>query len=304
MSLTSIMATGTFVGNGASRSISIGWRPAAVWLVSGQIGAPDEDRSWSIKTDTMPGDGFQANDTESRHETADGITLGDDGFDVGSSVKINKLDVVYHYVAFRAGHVSTGTYTGDGVDGRKIVTWKRPALVTTMEATGSDKATVWKWANVDDRLSAQFRADNHVIEAVDIVSDGFELGVGTSPPSGFPIRANVSGETYHWMALYEFDGSTRQLVLGAWNGDASDPQKIATWLCPKFVMVYGQTRGSLQDWGFVVDTYLSDRTSLIAGSHLFTNDPNERMTILPDGIEASGEWNKAGEDYRYIAGYF
>lgn len=304
MSLTSIIATGSFTGDGVSQSISIGWRPAAVWLISGQIGAPDVDRSWSIKTDTMPGDDFQANDTESRHETANGITLVADGFDVGSSVKINKLDVVYHYVAFRTGHVSTGTYTGDGADGRKISTWKQPSLVMTMEATGADKATVWKWANVVDRLAAQFRADNHVIEAVGIVSDGFELGVGTSPPSGFPIRVNVSGETYHWMALYEFDGSTRQLVLGDWNGDAVDPQKITTKLQPKFVMVYGQTRVSLQDWGFMVITYPFDRMSLIAGSHLFTNDPNERMTILPDGFEASGEWNEAGEDYRYIAGYF
>lgn len=306
MSFTRIIETGTYTGNSSTQSISIGWKPAAIWIASSQTTNPNSQHSWSIKTDTMPDDDFQSNDSDSRYVTVDGITLTADGFDVGASPKINKDTKMYFFIAFRSGpQVDTGTYTGDDVGGRKITTGRQPAMVMTMEATGSDLATVWKWANVAGRLSAQFRSVIHVLGCIGILPDGFDLGVGTDGPQNFLIRVNVAGETYHWMALYEFDGSTRQFELGDWNGNDADPQKITTGQQPKFVMVYGRTATSIQEWAFLSVDYPLDRTSVITfGSHIYSSDTERRMNILSDGFEANGILNESGQDYRYIAGYF
>ena len=314
MTKTYIIETGSYFGDSVSQSISIGWPLAALFIATSRDANPISQNAWSIKTDTMSGDGFVANDTDAQFVATGngGITFTADGFDTGDNIKINRSGIEYFWVAFRKGpQIDTGSYTGDGVNGRQIIEGepRQPAMVMTMTESSVSGgfgalSTVWKWANVPGRLSAQFGTINHNIQAIGILPDGFDLAVGSSPPSGITIRVNQLDSEYHYIVFYESDGSTVQFNLGDWDGDDADPQKITTGQQPKFLLVYGQTRTSIQDWAYVSLDYPSDRTSLIHSFYEFSNDIEDRITILPDGFEANGEWNESSRIYRYIAGYF
>ena len=139
MTLNRIIETGSYTGNSSTQSISIGWQPAVVWIGSQQTTAPDSQQAFSIKTDTIAGDDFQSYDTDAQFITVNGITLTSDGFDVGSSPQINNSTQIYKWIAFRVGpQVDTGTYTGDGIGGRKITSGRQAALLMILQTSGTD----------------------------------------------------------------------------------------------------------------------------------------------------------------------
>lgn len=301
MSQTDIMATGTYTGNGGTQSISIGWQPAAVFITS-TANNPNNQRSWSLKIDSMPGDDYQANDTTANHVTTNGVTMVADGFDLGSGNKVNKNGVVYYWIAFRAGAaIDTGTYTGDGINGRVISTGRQPAMVLIAEVTG-ELATIWKHGNVPVRLSNQFQEANDHRDCVSMVSDGFELSNAAS------ANVNVDTETYYWMAIYDFDGSTRHVETGLYDGDDPltppfNPQTITRGLQPKFVFIYGRDLGAISDWFFVNDQYVNNVSSISSGHTVLNTDPD--IVIISTGFEVRGGTNDDTHvDYSYVTGYF
>lgn len=303
MSFDPIIETGTYTGNAGTQSISIGWQPAVVLIASGKTTNPAKDQSFSYKTDTMGGDDFVSYDTEVRLVTVDGITLTSDGFDIGLEAKINNNTEPFFWIAFRAGpQIDTGTYTGNGVGGRQITTGRQPAFVVVLQTSGTESVST-KFGNVSGPATHQFQTINHFIEGINILSDGFDLQVGLSPPIDFLIRVNIDTETYHWFAFYESSGSTRNFELSTYTGDGSDPQTVVLGRQPKMVMVFGRTLTSVKEMAFVTPEFPSGRTSYFASSHII-DDPDIQALVVATGFEVNVDLNANTTVYPFIAGYF
>lgn len=83
--------TGTSVGNGSRRSVSIGWKPEVVICI------PDAAKMVGIKLhDLWAG---RTNVLGASNSYADGATLTKDGFTVSQSPKWNDQDITYHHLA-------------------------------------------------------------------------------------------------------------------------------------------------------------------------------------------------------------
>jgi len=87
----SVVATGSYTGNGASQSITVGWQPKHIIIIS-------DKGKVSIKNDFMPDDDFSHNGT---WETTGGITITSTGFDVGDINGINKKNDTFYWTAYR-----------------------------------------------------------------------------------------------------------------------------------------------------------------------------------------------------------
>lgn len=87
-------AFGAYTGNGASQSISLGFRPAYIHVVN--IGGAVASRRGGFKTPSMVGNNAIQHDGS----TATGITITSTGFDVDASTMFNYSGDTYAYYAF------------------------------------------------------------------------------------------------------------------------------------------------------------------------------------------------------------
>lgn len=87
---------GSFVGTGAAKSIAeVGFRPKYVKFVNTTLGATAE------YMDTMAADSVITHDSGTDGlVTTEGVTLTDNGFDLGTNAVINGSTNIVHYVAF------------------------------------------------------------------------------------------------------------------------------------------------------------------------------------------------------------
>ena len=237
MSLDLIVESGEYVGNGGTQSISIGWQPAMVMIVTTRTGGPAGQRAWSVKMATMPGDDFASCNATADWKTTNGITLTSDGFDVGSNPEINRNGDTIHWWAVREyPSIDWGSYVGDGAPGGvKIATNRQPTAVFIFnETTPSFITKMFTMAAPDD-------------------AEAFDGAIATQPwveltSAGFipKLTANTLNDLYHWVALYDLPGSTRHFRQGEHTGDVNPAQQVVLGVQPRMVIVSdtGMTLGA------------------------------------------------------------
>ncbi len=89
----------TYTGNAASRSITgVGFRPQLIIILAAQNGG---QRFPLFKEEIMPGDWYMATNGESGFPQTNGITITDDGFNLGSNGAVNGNGTPYAAWCFR-----------------------------------------------------------------------------------------------------------------------------------------------------------------------------------------------------------
>ncbi len=181
---------GQYLGDGSSYHPITGleFRPAAVIVIS------DENQLAVVRTETMAaGSSYPLNDDL---PVLGGILdFTDTGFDVGFSSAVNGAGITMYYVAWSAaaGEVSTGSYLGDGSDGRVVPdvgfapeylivrgTWDRRG-VQRMASVGGDSTLFFQNLDVSENIIQSFTTDGFVV--------------------GSDVNINDAGVNFNWLAL-------------------------------------------------------------------------------------------------------
>jgi hypothetical protein len=185
--------TGRYVGTGGDdRNYTgglIGFTPDLV------IAKRDAGTSAYWRSSAMPAD--SSGTFAGIAQTADVIqSLISGGFQLGTNAGANGSGSTYYFMAMKAlaGVIAVGTYTGNGVAGKKVSgVGFQPDMVITHRDSASNQG-IYRTSSMPDANSSQMGAsasNNQLITAMH--SDGFTLGNNAG--------ANGSGSTYYWFAF-------------------------------------------------------------------------------------------------------
>jgi hypothetical protein len=275
------VASGGYTGNGAdNRAITgVGFQPSAVIVKSA-----DNSGVAEMRTSTMTGDNTKPL-SGGTALTADLIqSLDSDGFTIGTSNAVNRNTRSYTWVAFKSypGHMSLGTYTGNGTSQSVSGVGFSPEYVMMLPAN-NQRAT--------QRMSGmtatyQFDADAGIATGItSLDSNGFSVGNNN--------KVNQSGVTYHYVA---FDEDVDEMDTASYAGTGASQSITGVGFQPAYVI----TRASANREG-------AHRPSAVAGtgSQLFTATANESAGITAlqsDGFQVgtSNTVNANGTTYNYV----
>ncbi len=289
MSLDRIIETGSYVGNGGTQSIAVGWQAGLVIIASTRPTGPAAGRGLAFKMPSMADDDFMECSGSAQFTTVDGVTLTSTGFDVGSDDVINRNTTIFHWVAIRAGPwIDTGSFVGDG--GTTVSTRNRqPSAVLHAQTTTPGIEIFLKFASQAANEAAVFRGALLGGTGVTLVSTGFEAA----------LEANDSGETYDWVALFDLVGSTRHFETGSYTGDGGASQSISLGRQPIFIMIFNETAGDM--WAFKSDTMSDDDYGLLNANYSFENANG--VTLVADGFDVGSDFNPLNDVHRFLVGY-
>ncbi len=287
MSLDRIIETGSYVGNGATQSVAVGWQPGLVIIASSRPTGPAAGRCLAFKVPSMADDDFLECSGSAQFTTVDGVTLTSTGFDLGSDDVINRNTTIFHWVAIRAGPwIDTGSFVGDG--GTVVSTRNRqPSVVLHAQSTAPGIEMFFKFATMPANTAAVFRGSMLSSSGLTLISTGFEA-------SG---EANDSGETYDWVAFFDLVGSTRHFETGSYTGDGNASQSISLGKQPKFVMIYNETSQDM--CAFKSDTMSDDDYGLLNSNYSFESG----VTLVADGFDVGSDFNPSNDVHRFLVGY-
>ena len=223
------MARGTYVGTGASRSITgLGFQPDVVLIKVDYTAVSADDSAAVMKTATMSGA-----DTKPLHAgqalRTDLITsLNPDGFTVGSVLNVNALDSCggagsdpceYHWIAWRAdADMKLGTYTGNGTTQSISPIGFSPEYLIVMAETNLRPV---HRNSLTGAWSTRFGPGGFSVDAItSLDADGFSLGDSAAEPGNHP---NASGVSYHYVAWNEVAG---RMDVGVYPGNDTDNTNI------------------------------------------------------------------------------
>lgn len=187
---------GQYAGNGsASRTITTGFQPSLV-IIKRQTAVASHFRTASMPINTMNYFTSTAQDTTGTFMT----NFTSSGFTVGANNNVNASN--YYYVTFPVtiGIMAEGTYTGNGVDNRNVVTALgfEPDMVlvkNTSSATANNRRAVMNLTTHYGDMST-YVADA-VAGAVNLIQDlqinGFQIGSG--------VNVNENTSTFYWFAF-------------------------------------------------------------------------------------------------------
>jgi len=189
MKAGSDLKVGSYVGNGVdNRSITgVGFQP--VWVIT--LGDGDDS---VFRPNILAGDNSYL--MTGTGKLADRIqAFQTDGFQVGANVNVNESGTTFHYIAWAASpQVSTGSYTGNGVDNRSITGIGFGPLMAWVKRDDA-QVGVWRPASVGPGDSTLYWAATaaaaNLIQALQ--ADGFQVGTNSS--------VNTNGSLYYRLAL-------------------------------------------------------------------------------------------------------
>jgi hypothetical protein len=147
------------------------------------------------------------------------------GFVIGTDTLVNETGVTYHWIAMRSGvHVTTGVYTGDGVDSRDITGLPfQPDWIMTI---GDGENDVFRPGLLAGDASYVLDSAASVANRIQAINaDGFEVGSHDT--------INRNGIDYYYVA---FD-DTAKVAIGSYAGDDVDNRNISTGVDPEWVWV-------------------------------------------------------------------
>ncbi len=218
------VATGSYTGNGAARTIShgLGVQPKVVMVWR------DEDASVGglvLRTD-------QHTSTSSiRFPTGSELTvfsgnmieaLGSTTFSLGTSTSVNQSSISYQWIAYAGNGVATGGYDGDGVDDRNIPHGLGAApkmLFVWRDAGGGNSGITGRTDQYSGVISYMWRT---FLSNSQRVSDQIKAMDGQNFQVGFSSAVNLFGSRYKWFAL---GGPSVQ--TGSYTGDGNDNRDIS-----------------------------------------------------------------------------
>jgi hypothetical protein len=276
------VASGTYTGNAAdNRGITgVGFQPSAVIVKS-----DDNSGVGVMRTSTMSGDNTKLL-SGGTALTADLIqSLDSNGFTIGTANAVNRSGRSYTWVAFKSypGHMSLGTYTGNGTSQSVTGLGLSPEYVMMLPAN-NQRAT--------QRMSGmtatyQFDADGGIATGItSLDSNGFSVGNNN--------KVNGSGVTYHYVA---FNEDVDEMDTASYTGTGASHSVTGVGFQPAYVIV--RANGNREG---------AHRASALGGtsSQLFTATANETTGITAlqsDGFQtgASNSVNASGTTYSYVA---
>ena len=197
--------TGTYTGDGNdNRSISgVGFQPTFLTVKS----AGATYAVWRV--DENPGDDtldFWASTNSANMVQA----FEADGFQIGTSDKVNSNEVTYYYFAFKdiANAFQTGTYAGDGNDDRSLAASLTPEMV---------------WVKGDLAASCYLRTDTMAagdsgdFQNAALTTDRIQSFPTTNFQVGTSAEVNTLNETYYWAAWATPPGGAANAMPQAMN---------------------------------------------------------------------------------------
>lgn len=285
MSLDLIIETGSYTGNASSQSIAVGWQPDVVLIASSRSSGPANGRCLAFKTADMSGDDFIRNAAAASYHTVNGLSLTASGFSVGSEDSINNSGTIFHWMAIRGGPaIDVGTYTGSGGT-TTITTGRQPVAVLLAQTTGTESFQI-KSEDYSGSTNWIFTGTAAEGSNITLQSTGFQ---GTAD-------ADLSGETYMYVALYSLVGSTRHWRSGTYTGNGTS-QAVALGAQPKWVTALRRA-GAFQGC-FKSSTMTLTLMGLLETNYSFTTG----LTLTSTGFTATGaDANASGDSYVWYAG--
>jgi uncharacterized repeat protein (TIGR01451 family) len=188
----------------------------------------------------------------------------------------------------RPMQLTTGSYVGDGVDGRAITGLGFEPDFVIVKSAGANEAvcrTSTMSGDVSKHLGSQSILSGNRIQSLD--ADGFSVGDDAD--------ANQSGVTYYWTA---FQAGSGQMDLGTYIGNGMDDREITgLGFTPILVIVLGE--GAHYAW-HRSSTMLSGQSLVFAGMDVGTNRIQE---LTADGFQigSHAQVNSLGTKYHYVA---
>ena len=180
----------------------------------------------------------------------------------------------------------TGTYAGDGSDGRQIAGLGFPPDVVFLKADDTRAGVIRSITMAGDAakdVSTGGSLQANLIESLD--ADGFTIGSDN--------KVNKNGKDYYWVALKA--GS--DLSVGSYTGDASDDRSITG---VGFQPVWVITMGDGQKAFFRPASLTGDNSYKMT---VKVKKTNRIQTLEADGFQigSNNEVNKSGTTFHYIA---
>lgn len=282
------MCVGVYTGDANStQEIDTGFEPDLVWVKRTTALAG------TFRTSAMADNygalfSATANNTNGTYFT----TMNSDGFTVGATN--NSVGGVYYYVAFKEtdGKFKVGTYTGNAVDNRNITGLGfEPDFVLVKPDSAVVPAfnTTEMYGDYSSFTTAAASAVNHIQE---LISDGFQVGTGTS--------ANANGVPYNYFA---FGGAPDPnpsgsflMERGSYVGNGTS-QEIETSFEPNLVFI----KGNIAQYAVWSTSLQGDATDYFA---LAGNSFTGGITGMDeDGFTVGNHVtvNTQDADYEYVA---
>jgi len=221
--VTGKLKVGSYEGNGSDdRSITgIGFKPDFVFLkgannTTAQYGVLRSNQSYGDESQIFSNFSNTTNEVQS---------LEADGFQVGSSARVNENGKIYFYAAF--GGVPTpetptgnftmasGSYLGKG-SSQQITSSLSFTPDLVIVKSGSNNYAVFSTSQMPPGYSAYFAGGGMTTGAITIKPNGFEVG---SDPN-----VNASGTYYYWTAFG--NSGCSNFKIGAFSGNGLDNRSI------------------------------------------------------------------------------
>lgn len=279
-----LINSGSYTGNGVdNRTVTdLGFQPDVV-IIKGNL-----KQVAVMRTSSMTGDQTKPmlGDTAVGPNMIQNL-LGD-GFELGTSVRVNTSGVQYYWIAFKnaPGELVSGSYLGTGSARSITGLGFSPELVILMSEAA--KAQVFQ----STTMSSSFQWDDaggFSGRMTSLDSDGFSLGTNAS--------VNGLGIRYHYVAWNQVPG---KINMGSYAGNGLDNRSITgIGFTPEYVLLKPSTttKGShkSESTGAGADTALN--------FHAAGNSTNGIQALLGDGFQVgnSSSSNGSGVTYHWIA---
>jgi len=284
--VTSVLAqlsaiTGSYIGDGTTNKpiYGLGFKPDFIFVKCDLFYA-------QLTTSTLP-----LNNTKDMNGgTPDpGVikSLDDDGFTLGSDLKVNKANTVYNYLAVKVepGVFEVGSYIGNSTDNRDITgTSFRPDMVIIISQDNNEKP-LYSSNTMGPDQSMNFLNSGLVTDQIQAFnSNGFQVGKDKA--------VNVSGLKYHFIAMKHVPG---KIFIGSYVGNGTDNRTITEPGKGSFTMI--------KMWGQHATCRMWDM--LPGNSHYFKNtasvtDRIKQNTSTGFLLGMNNEVNQSGNVYHYM----
>lgn len=209
------LATGTYVGNGTSQLIAVGFEPDVVILFRDGRAAVVKGPEATWGTGSVEWDGGWI--------ISSGITgTSSTGFTVGSDTNVNANTLTYYYLALKGDgdNIKTGSYLVPGggyPEDTEIPVGLIPVMVWGFNSWGARSGVV-KTTSMDGLDAAEMGAATPFVtnEIKTLTETGFTLG-----PTG-TTTMNDQALTSYWIAFAE----DVRLLIDSYIGDGTDDRLI------------------------------------------------------------------------------
>ncbi len=176
-----------------------------------------------------------------------------------------------------AMRVRTGSYAGDGVNGRAINVGFQPDLVI-LEAANTHNAIV-RTSTMSGNTSRFLKDSAALVDRIQAFgASGFTVGN--------QAEANANGLTYHWVA---FQSGAGDMAVGSYQGDTLDNRNVnGLGFQPEYVLLIPDPAAGYWTWHRFADSASGDSQDVEGGP---TGPPrtNRIQDFLGDGFQVGND---------------